>query len=465
MEPFDSSLEQTKSEVLSENRPANNQFKVTHKLVLSIAVPMSFGYLTTPILGLVDTAVIGQLGVPALIGGLAIGTVLVDIFLFTFNFLRSGTVGLTAQAYGAGDEIEIQATLFRALGLAVIIGIVLIIITPVLLIIGLWFMAPGEITRDATTTYLQTRMISAPFALANYALFGWFVGRNTTNIALLLQIFLNTINIILSIVFVLGFNWGITGVAIATVIAEIAACMIGSAIAWNLLRSKTLPTWSQVYNPSALKRMMSMNGDIMIRSFALLFAFGYFTAQGARYGDIILAANAILLHFFFVGGYFLDGLAVAAEQISGRAIGARDRTAFVRSAKLTILWSLALALFLALFYLVVGNFAIEYITTSVPVRETAMSYFWWAAFISLAGVAAFIMDGIYIGSTWSREMSITMVASLFGFIISWQLVAPYMDNHGLWLSFYIFLILRGVTMFILLPRNIRRSFDYSKPNS
>ena len=284
-------------------------------------------------------------------------------------------------------------------------------------------------------------------------------GRNTTNIALLLQVLLNIINIVLSIVFALGLTWGITGVAIATVIAEILACLSGLAIAWNLLRKKTLPTWSQIYDPLAVKRMMSMNGDIMIRSFALLFAFGYFTAQGARYGDIILAANAILLHFFSVGGYFLDGLAVAAEQISGRAIGARDRTAFVRSAKLTILWSLALALLLALFYLAIGNFVIEFITTSIPVRETAMDYFWWAAFVSLAGVAAFIMDGIYIGSTWSREMSITMVASLIGFVLSWQLVAPYLDNDGLWLSFYVFLMLRGVTMFVLLPRNIRRSFD------
>ena len=459
MEQLNSSLNQSKSEMLPEDGPGNNRFEVTHKLVLSIAIPMSFGYLTTPILGLVDTAVIGQLGVPALIGGLAIGTVLVDIFLFTFNFLRSGTVGLTAQAYGAGDEIEVQATLFRALGLAAIIGIVLVIITPVLLFTGLWFMAPGEATRDATATYFQIRMISAPFALANYALFGWFVGRNSTNIALLLQVLLNTINIVLSIVFVLGFNWGIMGVAIATVIAEILASLTGLAIAWKLLRKKTMPTWSQIYDTSAVKRMMSMNGDIMIRSFALLFAFGYFTAQGARYGDIILAANAILLHFFFVGGYFLDGLAVAAEQISGRAIGARDRSAFVKSAKLTILWSLALALFLALFYLAIGNFVIEYITTSIPVRETAKNYFWWAAFISLAGVAAFIMDGIYIGSTWSREMSITMVASLLGFILSWQLVGPYLDNDGLWLSFYVFLMLRGVTMFILLPRNIRRSFD------
>ncbi len=452
------SLNQSDIDNLFEPNSDSNRFDITHKLVLSIAVPMSFGYLTTPILSLVDTAVIGQLGVAALIGGLAVGTNLVNIAFFTFNFLRAGTVGLTAQAFGGGDQIEIQAALLRALGLAAIIGMFLIVLSPLLLWIGLWFMAPGEASANATAVYFQVRMISAPFALANYVFFGWFVGRNSINIALLLQVLLNITNIFLSIFFVLGLNWGIAGVAMATVIAEILATLTGLVIARRVLRGESKPTWKQLYDSVALKRMMSMNGDIMIRSFALLFAFGYFTAQSARFGDVILAANAILLHFMFVGAYFLDGLAVAAEQISGRAIGARDRIAFVRSAKLTMLWSLVVATFLVVLYLATGNFIIDYITTSEEVREMAKTYFWWAAFISLAGAGAFIMDGIYIGSTWSREMSITMLASVAGFVVCWWITAPYLGNDGLWLSLYVFLILRGVTMAVRLPRNIRRSF-------
>ncbi len=442
-----------------EHISVGNRFDVTHKLVLSIAIPMSFGYLTTPILGLVDTAVIGQLGVAALIGGLAVGTNLVNIAFFTFNFLRAGTVGLTAQALGAGDELEIQASLFRALGLAAIIGILLIVLSPLLLWMGLWFMAPGEAPAKATAIYFNVRMISAPFALANYVFFGWFVGRNSTNVALLLQVLLNAVNMLLSIFFVLGLNWGIAGVGAATVIAEILTCATGLVLARRMLRGKTRPTWNRLYDTAALKRMMSMNADIMIRSSAVLFAFGYFTAQSARFGDVILAANAILMHSFFVGAYLLDGLAVAAEQISGRSVGARNRIAFVKSAKLTILWSFAVAAFLTLFYLAVGKFFIDNITTSLEVQEMAKTYFLWAVFISLAGVGAFVMDGIYIGSTWSREMSITMLASLAGFVGCWWIAAPHLGNDGLWLSLYVFLILRGATMALRLPRNIRRSFD------
>ena len=244
-------------------------------------------------------------------------------------------------------------------------------------------------------------------------------------------------------------------------IAEILGCIVGLGIAWRLLDGQLKPTFAQVTNIAALKRMMSMNGDIMIRSFALLFAFGYFTAQGAKFGEIILAANAVLMHFFFVGGYFLDGLAVAAEQIVGRAIGAHDRRAFVRAVKLTILWSLFLAVILALIYLAVGEREIiDTITTSNSVRQEAKNYFLWAALVAVAGVTAFVMDGIYIGSTWSRAMSITMVASLLGFIMIWWLTAPYLANDGLWMAFYGFLILRGVTMSLLLPRNIRRTFDH-----
>ncbi len=441
------------------NNNTDKSFAVTHKLVLSIAIPMTIGYLTTPILGLVDTAVIGQLGVAALIGGLAVGTILVDMVFFTFNFLRSGTVGLIAQAYGAGDKLETQATLIRALLLALLIGIFLTLSAPLFLTVGLWFMAPGEVVASATRNYFEIRMVSAPFALANYVLFGWLIGCGRANTALALQILLNGINIALSIYLGLELEWGITGVAIATVIAEIIACLTGLLIAWKSIERSSLPDWNQIKNIAAIKRLMSMNGDIMIRSFALLFAFGYFTAQGAGFGETILAANAILLHFFFVSGYFLDGLAVAAEQIAGRAIGAKDRVAFVHSAKLTILWSTLMALMLVLVYLAAGEALIDLITTSIPVREAAREYFLWAALIAIFGMAAFVMDGIYIGSTWSREMSITMVVSLIGFVLFWQIAKPYLGNDGLWLSFYGFLVLRGVTMSIRLPRNIRQTFD------
>ncbi len=422
---------------------------------------MTIGYLTTPLLGLVDTAVIGQLGIAAAIGGLAVGAVLVDIAFFTFNFLRSGTVGLTAQAYGANDELELKAILVRALVVAGLIGICLSLAASIILTFGLWIMAPGEATKQATRTYFEIRMFSAPFALANYALFGWFIGKGNTKTALALQIVLNGINIIFSIYLGLVLNWGIAGVATATVIGEIVGCLCGLAIASRLFRVGKNPQRAQIGNVKAVRLMMSMNLDIMIRSFCLLFAFAYFTAQSAKFGDTVLAANAILMHFFFVGGYFLDGLAVAAEQLVGRAIGAKDRAAFLRSVKLTILWSLVMAGLLTLIYLIVGSQIIDFITTSQPVRDSAKEYFLWAAFITVVGVMAFIMDGIYMGSTWSREMSITMVISLLGFVLFWQVASGFLRLDGLWLSLYAFLLLRGVSMSLLLPRNINRTFTHN----
>lgn len=433
-------------------------FEVTHRLVLSIAIPMTVGHLTTPIFGLVDTAVIGQLGVAALLGGLAIGTILVDMMFFTFNFLRSGTVGLTAQAFGAGDKTEIQATLFRALGMAVVIGSLLLLATPWLLDLGLWFMAPGEAAARATRDYFNIRMISAPIALANYVLFGWFLGQGQAKRALLLQLLMNGLNIVFSVVLGLWLSWGITGVATASVIAEASGCLVGLVLAWRSLERKFTPDWARVKNFAAVKRLMSLNGDILVRSSALLFAFAYFTAQGAKFGDTILAANAVLFHFFFFSGYFLDGLAVAAEQICGRAIGARDQRAFVESVKLTIGWSIVLAIIIAVVFFLIGEQAIDLITRSEDVRIEAKSYFLWAALICLAGVIAFVMDGIYIGSTWSREMSVTMVVSLLGLIGIWNLVDAKMGNDGLWLSMYVFLILRGLTMSIRLPGNTRKTF-------
>ena len=451
--------------IIADENPTENSrcgdgsLEITNRLILSIAIPMTIGYLSTPLMGLVDTAVIGQLGNAAMIGGLAIGTILVDIAFFTFNFLRAGTVGLTAQAYGAEDDIEIQACLMRALGLALLIGIIVLWVSPTLLSIGLWFMDPGPNIAAATKEYFNIRMFSAPFTLANYALFGWFVGRGSTKIALFLQLFINGLNILLSIILGLVLNWGIYGVAMATVIAEFAGCLVACAIAWQALQIHKKPSWSKIIDPGTIGRMMAMNGDIMIRSFSLLLAFGYFTSQGAKFGENILAANAVLMHFFFVSGYFLDGLAVAGEQIVGRAIGAVDRLAFIRASKLILLWSLLLALILSLIYLAIGKSVIDFITVSPVIRQVAKEYFLWAALVSIAGVVAFVMDGIYIGATWSRAMSITMVASLTGFIVFWKILEPHLGNNGLWLALYSFLLLRGVSMSILLPYKTKTTFD------
>lgn len=440
------------------NIAQNRSLLVTHRMVVGIAVPMTLAYLTVPLLGLVDTAVIGRMDDVALIGGLAVGSIIIDVIFTTFNFQRSGTTGLTAQAHGREDEKEKQAILFRALLLAVIIGIAIIALAPLLLQVGLWLMAPGESVAEATSDYFLIRIWATPLTLANYALLGWLVGIDRTGLGLALQFLLNGVNIGLSVLLGLALGFGIAGVAWATVIAELAATIAGLVIAFRLMKSEHRPLRGQIVDSTAIKRLFNLNADIMIRSFVLLSAFAYFTAQGARFGDLTLAANAILLHLALATAYFLDGMATAAEQIVGRAVGARNRPAFLRGLQLTFFWNGLIALTLALMLYFAGDWFIELITTNESVRGEAKPYLWLAALVPLTGVAAFQFDGIFIGATWSRAMSTMMLLSFAIYLASFQLMPASWGNTGLWIAFNLFFVSRSVTLGMILPRKLRQTF-------
>jgi len=419
---------------------------------------MTLAYISTPLLGLVDTAVVGQFGSPALIGGLSIGSVIIALVFTTFNFLRSGTTGLVAQAVGAEDEKEKQAILFRALAIAISSGIAMALLSPLLLWVGLWFMEPTKNVADATSTYFLIRMISGPFALGNYAILGWLLGIGRSGLALLVQLILNGVNILLSIYLGLVLEWQIEGVAIATVVGEVVAFVIGSVICWNILDRSITPSRQRILESSAWKRLVNLNADIMIRSFALLFAFAYFTAQGTGFGEATLAANAVLMQFFLIAGYFLDGLATAAEQICGRAIGANYRTGFWKGFRLTMLWNFIMALLCSIVFLVGGSTLIDLISTSADVRAIANTHLLWAVFIPLTGVLAFQLDGVFIGATWSRDMSIMMLVSLALYVLLWQFLKEPLGNHGLWLAIHAFLFFRGLTLGIRVLPNVRKTF-------
>ncbi len=430
-------------------------------MVLALAVPAALGLLTTPLLGLVDTAVAGRLGDAAIIGGLAVGAIIIDLVFAVFYFLRAGTSGLTAQAFGAGDEKEKQAVLFRGVLIALGFGVLMVLVSPLIIAVGLWFMQPGEAVSHAARTYFLIRMLSTPAALTNYALFGWLIGLGRTGIGLALQTLLNGTNIVLSITLGLWMGWGIAGIAIATVIGEVIAAIVGGLIAWRMLDRDVRPSRKRILDRPALKRLTALNGDIIIRSFALMFAFAFFTAQGARFGEVTLAANAVLMHFFLVSGYFLDGLAIASEQLAGRSVGAASRKSFVRSVRLTLGWNVSQAALLTAFFLIFGSWLIDMMTTLEPVRAEARVYLLWAALIPLAGVLAFIMDGVYIGATWAREMRQMMLLSLAAYLLVWFLTRDAMANHGLWLALHIFVAVRGITLLARLPVNIRRTFACS----
>lgn len=438
--------------------PEGRAFEVNNRMVLAIAVPMTLAFLTTPLLGLVDTAVVGRLGDAALLGGLAIAAILFDLVFTTFNFLRSATTGLVAQAMGRDDPREEQAVFWRSLMIAAVAGVAIIAVTPLLLSAGLAFMGAEGHVAAAASTYLLIRALSAPAALANYAILGYVLGRGMGGTGLFLQTVINGTNIVLSIWLGLGLEYGLKGVAVATVIAEFIGCLVGFWIIHRRFDRTHNPSWKQVIDRTSVKRLMALNGDIMIRSFALIAAFAWFTRLGTGFGDTTLAANAILMNFFMVAGYYLDGFATAAEQIAGRAIGARNRPAFTKAVKLTLLWGFGLAGFTTVFFLVFGSTVVAWMTTLEAVRDEAGSYLFWAALTALSGVLAFEMDGVYIGATWSRDMRNMMLVSLALFIALSVALTALWGNLGLWISLNIFLAARGFTLLALLPRRTNQVF-------
>ncbi|OJJ13430.1 MATE family efflux transporter [Alphaproteobacteria bacterium AO1-B] len=442
----------------TEIPPPTADLTVTHRGVLAIAVPMTLAYLSTPLLGVVDMAVIGRLGDAALIGGIALGGIIFDLVFTTFNFLRSGTTGLTAQALGARDEAEIRATLLRALVIAGIGGALVIICQIPLLMAGQWFLGGSEDVQAATTRYFDIRIYSAPFLLANYAILGWFIGLGRAGTGLMVQLFLNCLNIVLSIWFVMGLGWSVEGAALATVLSEVATTVFGLTIILAHPRPGTWPSAQIVFEKRLLLRMMALNRDIMIRSFALLYAFAFFMARSADQGDAVLAANAVLQKFTMIAAYFLDGLATAAEQLAGWAVGARKRKAFDRALKLTALWSFAMAALLSVFFALFGHMIIDLLTTNADVRALSRIYLIWVILAPLLGVLAYQMDGVYIGATWSGTMRNMMLVSLAVYIAAYYALFPLMGNHGLWLAISMFLGLRGLTLLAVCQRRAAETF-------
>ncbi|MGB3418555.1 MAG: MATE family efflux transporter [Mesorhizobium sp.] len=432
-------------------------FAVTNRSVLAIAVPMTLAYLTTPLLGLVDTAVIGQFGDAALLGGLAAGALVFDVVFTTFNFLRSGTTGLVAQAFGRGDILEEQAVFWRAVMLACIIGIALVALAPLISLGGQWFMDAERSVNDAMDVYIRIRLLGAPFSLVNYAILGYVLGRGEGRLGLLLQLVLNGVNIGLSILLGLELGWGVSGVAWGTVGGEFCATLVGLAIVIRRFgRMPRLPR-DRLFDLGAFLRMMALNRDIMIRSFSLLAAFALFTRQGAQFGTVTLAANAVLMNFFMASSFFLDGFATAAEQLAGRAVGANAKAAFRRAVSLTLFWGFSLAATATLAVLLFGDRLIDLITTATDVRAIAAGYLPWAAFTALSGVLAFDMDGVFIGATWSRDMRNMMLLALATFVAALVALAPF-GNHGLWAALHVFLLVRGFCLFALLRLRMQTVF-------
>jgi MATE family multidrug resistance protein len=419
--------------------------RLTSRDVLAIAIPMILSNATVPLVGIADTAVMGRLNDPALIGGVALGSTIFAMLFWAFGFLRMGTTGLTAQAAGAGDPGSVAANLHRALLIAAAAGVLLYAAhVPAILFILKLAGGSAEV-QTATADYFGVRILSAPATLANYALVGWFIGLARANLAFVLQLFLNVVNIALAVILVLGAGKGVKGAAMAAVFAEYAAVAVGLLVARRVLRAYAGPR-PALFEAAAFRKLLAVNGDIMIRTICLLFAFTFFAAQGARLGDVALAANSVLRGLSDLSAYVLDGFAFAAEVLVGQAVGARCLARFREAVALSSIWAAALAVAVALAFWGGGLLLIQLMTTTPSVREAAHEFLPWAVMAPLLGVACFQLDGIFIGATRTADMRNMMIVSLAVFLGAWALLTPAFGNHGLWASLMVFFIARAATL-------------------
>ncbi|MER8516385.1 MATE family efflux transporter [Mesorhizobium sp. M1060] len=433
-------------------------FRVSNREVLAIAIPITLAYLTTPLLGLVDTAVVGRFGDAALLGGLAVGAMVFDFVFVTFNFLQSGTSSLIAQAFGRGDALEERAAFWRAFVIAAISGFALVLLAPLISAVGEWFMNAEPALTAAMDVYVRVRLLSAPAALINYAILGYFLGRGEAGVGLCLQIILNGVNIALCIFLGLYLGWGVAGVAWGTVCGEVTAMIAGMVILLRRFRAMPKISPRHTFNIATIRSMLHVNVNIMIRSFVVIGAYILFTRQGAQLGTLTLAANAVLMHFVMVAYYFLGGFETAAQQLAGRAIGAHDQPAFSRAVRLTLGWGFALAGVASLLVFTFGEQLVGAITKVADVRAEAVFYLPWAAFAAPSGVLAFQMNGVFIGASWSRDMRNVMLISFAAFIAALFAFGQMFGNHGLWAALHVFLFLRGVSLLSIMRSRVRTAF-------
>ncbi|MEM7445380.1 MAG: MATE family efflux transporter [Pseudomonadota bacterium] len=420
---------------------------IWHRRVWAVALPIMISNATTPILGIVDTAVVGHLGDPIYIGAVGAGSVLFSLVFWGLGFLRMGTTGLIAQARGANDPDRLRAILGQASLLALLLGIVLIVLNVPVRELGLSLIDVSEAVADEARAYYDMRILGAPATLLNYVLMGWFLGMSRAKLVLVTQLFLNLTNIALSLLFVVGFGWGVPGVAAASAVAEYFGLAFGL-----VLVGRTLAVagghfrWQRIFDFGAMRRLLAINLDIFIRTLCLQAAFLWFTSVGGSLGNLVLAANVVLLQFHTLNAFILDGYAFACETLIGDRVGAKDRRGIGHAVRAGTVWAALTAVVIALLFWLAGDHLIALMTDLEDVRTAASRYLPWAIVLPLVSVWSYLLDGIFIGATRTAAMRNSMLASLIGFVALQQLLTPIWSNDGLWLAMLGFMVFRALTL-------------------
>jgi len=439
--------------------------KLRDKQIIQLALPSILSNITVPLLGLVDVAIVGHMGSPDYIGAIAVGGMAFNILYWIFAFLRMGTSGLTSQALGARDLTSVMHTLIRALviGLALAMGL-LVLQQPIRWIIYS-LIGPDEAVLSLATTYYNICIYGAPAVLSLNSLTGWFIGMQDTKAPMLIAISQNVVNILASLwlVFVIGMK--VEGVALGTVIAQYFGLLMGLFLwkqGYYRMHKYTCP--ENIWERTALARFFHVNKHIFLRTLCLVAVMLYFTSAGARQGELVLAANTILMELYLLVSYVMDGFAFAGEALGGRFIGAQNRRAFEELLKRLAFWTMIVALAFTLVYAIFGRSILHLLTNEPEVISTANTYLYGASLVAITGAAAFILDGIFIGATATRQMLMSVFMAALVFFILYFALRPVLGNHGLWLAYNAYLAFRGIVLYACLGNLKSQSFSKTCPS-
>jgi MATE family multidrug resistance protein len=434
--------------------PGNKSVKpISHRRVWGLALPIMISNLTIPLLGAVDTAVVGHLPESYHLGAVAVGAMLFSYIYWGFGFLKMGTTGFVSHAWGAGDGKEVRAAMARAILLAGIISTLLLLLQLPIIRFAMWVLNGSSNVEALGSEYFLIRIWGAPAALANYVLLGWFIGIQNTRAALAVNLVMNGLNIVLDLLFVIGFGWGVAGVAAATLISEYVAMAFAFVlVARELRKIEGIFDRALILSGRLLRKMLSLNGNIFIRNFCLTFGFSIFTAIGAQMGDDILAANAVIMTLLHITAYGLDGFSHAAEALVGGFIGGKNRSELERAIKFCGIWALTFAAGFMAVYFVAGGLFVRLLTSVPAVVQMADGILIWAIISPLIAVWSFLLDGIFVGAMRGRDMRNGMVISLAVFLLALWPAFTFWGVHGLWAALMVFFAARGITLAVRYPK-------------
>jgi MATE family multidrug resistance protein len=429
-----------------------------YRRVFLLAIPLILSNLTQPLLSTVDTVLSGHLPGAAALGGVAMGGIFFNGIYWTFGFLRMATTGLVAQAHGAQDEDQLRHHFGRAFLIALAIGAVILLIQMPLITISLNLLGASPEVRQNAQIYCSIRIWSAPASLANYTILGYLLGRQRARIALILQAAINIVNVVVALTLVIGKHWGVAGIATATLTAEWTGCLVGLGIMMAMRVHPARLRLSEILHGPSLRHLFALNRDILLRTLSLVAAYTWFTRSGARMGDAILAANAVLLNFHMIAAYGLDGFANATEALVGEAIGARQRADFRSILKASFAAAFVVSVLLSLIYFAFGTKIIAIFTNQEPIRQLAARFLPWIVAMPVVSVWNFQLDGVFIGATRAPELRDSMIVSFLGFLGLAVVLQAYFGDNGLWCAMLAFMALRAITLGLRLPGVERKAF-------